>query len=79
MKLVNVRDQWVVQGMLVAKIPEGVKPTNDELATFWNATPGDGEYEHLSRPAKRTRYVLLKDSGSFVIVPITPDIREYVA
>jgi len=72
MRLVNLRAGWMSEGMFITILAAN-KPVDDKcMASYYGPYPGDKHYAQLQRPNKFTRVVLMKPTGKFVIVPLTP-------
>jgi hypothetical protein len=76
MKLANYRTGWITEGMLVTVLAAN-KPVDAQcMATYYGLSPGDKHYAEQQRPHKYARAVLMKPTGRFVIVPMTPTVVE---
>ncbi len=76
MRLTNHRAGWMTEGMLIT-IFAANKPVDAPcMQTYYGLTPKDRIYAALQRPNPFTRVVLMKPTGTFVIVPMTPHVAE---
>ena len=72
MKLANARSGWITEGMLITILAKDKPVDSTCMATYYGLFPGDEHHDELQRPCRFTRTVLMKPSGKFVIVPMTP-------
>jgi hypothetical protein len=70
----DYRHGWTVSGQYVATIKAHEPVDELVMLTYYGANIGGEHYSKLAAPAKYPRIVLLKQNGSFVIVPINPDV-----
>ena len=77
MKLHSARGTWTLEGMKVYSIPAG-RPLNavEMQALHRDVAPGSLSYQQLRQPSKFIRFVLLKPTGTLVLVPMTPDVQQ---
>ena len=76
MKLVNARDQWMIEGVVLGLIYKHKALSADEMQTFYmGVEPGIPVYERLRAPIQYDRTVLLASYFHLYIIPMTPDIQ----
>lgn len=72
MKVVDFRNAWQAEGMRVATLPANAPVDDRSLLAYYEVYPGHRNYAALRKPCRFDRYVILKPTGGFVIVPMNP-------
>lgn len=76
MKLINAREQWVVEGMLIGLIHKQVPLDAQQMHAYYTGINyGSVPYKFLRRAIPFDRSVILTAEHRFIIVPMTPDIQ----
>lgn len=76
MKLINAREQWMFEGMVLGLIHKTKGLSADEMQAYYaGIAPGTVIYKQLRAPSQYDRTVLLGSNARFYIIPMTPDIQ----
>jgi len=82
MKIVDTRDNRVMQGILVDRIPANEAVSTDQMRSYYKLTRADRNFDFMAQPCEYERLVLrrtdLEDDDSYYIVPCYPfyEIKE---
>jgi len=77
-KLVNVKSEWVVEGMFLGAVSANVPLTSEQMDAYYSGIrKGTVIYKRLRQPSRFTRTALLTANNRFLIVPMTPDIHVF--
>ena len=74
MKLVNAQAGWSTEGKFITLLPLGMAVDARCMLAYYGLKTGDLRFESLANPSKYSRAVLMKESGTFVVVPLSPAI-----
>lgn len=70
MKVSHASNGWSIEGMCVATFPAGLPVDDMYLRAYYSVDPGHPRYRELRQACRFDRFVIMKDCGSFVVVPI---------
>lgn len=79
MKIIDTRDQRVLEGELVATIPAGQAVSEEDMRRFYAMGPHHRNYNLMSAPQTVERIVLQRgdvEDHSFYIIPRYPFYKE---
>ena len=74
MRLVNAQAGWSTEGTFITLLPLGVTVDARCMLAYYGLKTGDLHFDSLASPSRYSRAVLMKESGTFVVVPLSPAI-----
>ena len=74
MIVTNPRAEWRLAGQPFVAFHAGTQLSEVEMLTYYGLTPKDKNYAYLAKPSRFMRLVLIRESGSFVIIPVNNDV-----
>jgi hypothetical protein len=73
-KIIDTAGTWTVEGMHVATFPADEEVDDRALLAYYGIGPQDRKYAQFKQAIRFDRFVVMRNNGSFIIIPMNPSL-----